>query len=337
MKKAKVTSKTLEDVEALFLKERGDEFIVRGSDVEPVKRIPTGLYSIDKALGGGIPRGRMTELYGSESSSKTLLALATIAQAQKQGGVCVFIDLEKSFDAEWATKNGVDLQALRIVQPRTGEDAWDVVEKYMATSDVDVIVLDSVASAVPRAELEGDIGQANIGLQARLNAQAMRIITSYFGIGSTKNNRTALMVINQTRANVSTTPFAGSPTTTTGGKSIPFYASLRLELRRMGYVKTGDIAVGAMFRMRAIKAKVTGIKPYATVMFEVDFDTGLDQCKDILNYAILKGWAKKAGSWYTISEEFTEEEIKRQGESAIKEAIIEHGLLDKWRSMLMES
>lgn len=331
MAKQKQTTKTIEDVDELFRKDRGEGYVVRGSDIKSVGRIPVGHLSIDKALGGGIPRGRITEFYGKESSSKTLLTLSIIASAQKDGGKCVFIDTEKSFDPVWARLNGVDLESLRIVQPRNGEEAWEVTERYLATGEVDVIVFDSIASAVPNAELEGSIGQANIGLAARLNAQAMRTITSYFGDGDKKNNKTALLLINQERANVSTTPFAGAPSTTTGGRAIPYYASLRIELRKMGPVKVGEVVSGISYRLRVIKAKVTGIKPYSTALFDVDFDYGLDSAKDILNHAIMNKWIDKAGSWYTVKE--TEE--RRQGEAAMKEYLRESGLLDKWSKLLL--
>jgi recombination protein RecA len=328
---------SLEELEASLREEFGEDFITTADKVEDVARIPTGLVGMDRTLGGGIPRGRITEIYGPSSSSKTTLCLGIIAQAQKLGGNCVFIDAEKTFDKGWAELNGVDLKTLKLIEPTHGDQAWNVIESFIATNEVDVLVLDSIANCIPRAELDGNIGDANIGLHARLNSQAMRTVTSYFGAGENKNHRTALILINQERKAVSTGPasYGGPQNTTTGGTAIPYYATLRLELRRMSWVTRGgeDNVVGAQMRMRPIKAKITGVKPRASCLFEIDFDRGLDTAKDVLIGGIAMGFIKKKGAWFEI--EGVEKPL--QGEAAVKDYLRDSGLLNDFRERLLNA
>lgn len=332
MAKKKQDNPTIEDIDKMLSEEHGSDLFSFGSDKEPAGRIPTGIMSVDKMLGGGIPRGRITEIFGKESSSKTLLLLCTIAQAQKEGGKCVFVDLEKSFDPIWAKKHGVNLETLRIIEPRDGDQAWEIIESYLSTGDVDVLGVDSVAQIVPRAELEGEMSQANIGLAARLNSKAMRKITSLLGA---RNNRTALVLINQTRQNVTTGPAYGNPTVTSGGKAIPFYAVLRLNMARIQKITSGNDVVGATFRIKTEKAKLTGVRPFATCMFDVDFDHGADIAKDVLVYAVAAGLCSKRGAWFSYQKDG--EEIKMQGEIAMKEHMRETGLLDIWKEQLLNT
>lgn len=323
-KKKKGEKLSLEELEKRLLAELGDEVFLRGSDVEDLSPIPTGLMSVDKLLGGGFRRGRFTEIYGAPSSSKTLLVLAAMAEAQKQGGIAVFIDLERTFDKAWAKKNGVDIEALRYILPESGEQAWDLLEQYLASGEVDFIGLDSVAQLVPTAEMEDEMGHANIGLAARMNAKAMRRLTPRLG-------RTAVVLINQLRGNVAPGGY-GPSETTAGGKAIPFYAAIRLRMRRIAYIESAGVKVGGRFNIRVEKCKVTGMKPYSMVEFEVDFDTGLDFAKDILSRAINENIIKKAGAWFSIEGQ----EEKFQGERAIKDYLIESGMLEELKVKFSE-
>lgn len=313
--------KEFDELEKDILKEYGDS-IARGSDIGSPSIIPTGILSVDSVLGGGVPRGRITEIYGPPSTSKTLLLYCMIAQAQKQGGTAVLIDAENTFEAPWAEKNGVDVKNLRVVKPSTGEEAYTILLQYIAAG-VDIVGLDSIANVVPRAELEDKMSQANIGLAARLNAKAMRKI-------STDNKNTAVVLINQIRANVSTSPFVGNPETTSGGKAIPFYASLRLNMRRIGHAKVGEDKTGGIYRLRVEKAKTGGAQVHKVAQFEVDYNDGVDIAKDIMVHAMSKDLITKKGSWYYIGEE------SRQGERAIKAFMLEEGLVEKWRKEILD-
>lgn len=314
---------TLEELEKDLASDLGEDYFYRGKDKEILSPIPTGLPSLDRILGGGFPRGRLSEVFGSPSSSKTLLTLNAIAQAQKSGGKALYIDLEKTFDPRWAKINGVDLDELRVLEPRDGEEAYELLEKYLRTNSMDIIVLDSVAQVVPRAELEGGVADANIGLAARLNAKAMRRLISLIG-------NCALIFINQLRSNVSTGPFAGNPDTTTGGRAIPYYASMRLNVRRVGWESRGEEKIGATYRCRIDKCKVLGARPYSIAQFSVDFERGLDIAKDVLLHAQANEWVVKKGAWYTF-----DEDNKFQGEPAAKEYLISSGLLDKWYKTIL--
>jgi len=310
-----------EQIQKELLEDYGDGVITTGLALDAPGIIPTGVFSVDKVLGGGIPRRRVTEIYGPPGAGKTVLTLSMIASAQKQGGRAVFIDAERTFEKPWAIKNGVDVESLVVVTPATGEDAYDILLRYLQ-AQVDIIVLDSIANVVPSAELEGHIADATIGLAARLNAKAMRKATI-------ENKNTALVLVNQTRQNVQTGPYIANPETTTGGKAIPFYASLRLNLRRIGKVETSGSPTGAVYRVRVEKAKTGGAEVLQVAEFQVDFGSGIDLANDILKHAMAKDIITKAGAWYYHGEE------KRQGEAAIKEYIIQSGLLDAWREEFM--
>jgi len=309
------------DIEKDILAEYGDTIIKRGNQIGSPEVIPTGLLSIDAILGGGVPRGHITEIYGPPSSAKTLLLYRMIAEAQKQGGIAVLIDAERSFEFPWAEVNGVNTEELRIVIPPTGEDAYTILLKYLEAG-VDIIGLDSIANTVPSAELVAKMTDANIGLAARMNAKAMRKLTSL-------QHDAAVILINQTRANVSTMPFVGSPNTTAGGRAIPFYASVRLDLRRIRTIKVAEIPVGAEYRVRVEKAKTGKAKVFRAAQFEVDFDTGADIVKDVLQHGIAKGWATKSGSWFTIGDR------REQGEAKIKAYMLEAGLVDEWKEKII--
>ena len=320
-RKRKTDEQSIEVIEKELLQEYGDEVISSGSRFAAPVVIPTGLISIDAILGGGLPKKRVTEIYGPPQSAKTVLALSTIASAQKQGGKAVFIDAERTFEEPWARLNGVDVDALTVVTPTTGEDAYDILLRYLH-GGADIIVLDSIANVVPSAELESHMADANIGLAARLNAKAMRKIT-------TENKKTAVVLINQTRANVSTMPFMGSPETTSGGKAIPFYATLRLNTRRIGKVEVGGDILGAVYRVRVEKAKTGGAGLFQVGEFQVDFKRGIDIANDTLKHAIAKNMVVKSGAWYAIGDK------KLQGEAAVKEFMIEEGLLEQWRNQIL--
>lgn len=319
----KAATMTLEELEKKLAGDLGEDRFYLGREGKIRTPIPTGHLSLDKALKGGFPRGKLSELFGNPSSGKTLIALNAIAKAQQAGGNALYIDLEKTFDPVWAAKNGVDLGKLRVLEPADGEEAYEILEAYLRTNEMDIIVLDSVAQVVPRAELEGSVSDAHIGRAARLNAQAMRRLISLIG-------DCALIMINQMRSKVSTGPFAGNPDTTTGGRAIPFYASLRIKLTRTGWEKSGETKTGATYKAKVEKAKVMGIHPQASIDFSSDFEEGLDIVKDVLLHAQLAGWVQKKGSWYVF-----DEETKKQGEAAAKEYMQESGLLDQWYHTLL--
>lgn len=312
---------SLEEVDELLRDEGVD--IEYASDDEPVERIPTRVQEFDNITGGGFPRGRITEIFGPESSGKTLITLPAIAECQRMGGTVVFVDTEETFDPPWAAKHGVDLNKLRIARPLTGEQGYDLIEKYVRTGKVDLIVLDSIANMVPAAELMGEVSDQNIGLHARLNAKAMRRLN-----GWVSRSGTALVMINQTRSNVQ--PGSYNPTTTTGGRAIRFYATLRVSTRRIEWVRKGDEITGARFQAEIVKGKLTGVRPNGKATFAVDYEHGLDFAYDLLTFALDHGLVKKSGSWYT-----TADGERYQGEAAIKDAI--RGNLDEWRERVLAS
>lgn len=316
----------LDEIDVLVRKETR---LVYGSQIDSIQRIPTGYSSIDGLLGGGVPRGRMTELYGPESSCKSLVLYAAIGRAQRAGDQALLVDMEGTFDPEWAARNGIDPDTLRIIQPESGDLAYQIIEKYLRSGKVGIIGVDSIAQMVPAAELAGEIGDANIGLAARLNAQAMRKLTGFVS----QNQQTALVFINQTRANVAPGGY-GPSETTTGGRTIPFYMSLRLRLRRIETLTKGDDVLGAKFRMEVRKAKLTGVRYGTKTDFVVDFSHGLDFSHDLLDQALESGLITKGGSWFTYHTE-EGEEVKEQGEPSMKAVI--RGDLEGWRSRILES
>ena len=259
-----------------------------------IEGVGTGSLSLDIALGGrGIPRGRVTELFGPESSGKTTLALHVIASAQKAGGVAAFIDAEHALDPTWAKRLGVDVSGLLISQPDTGEQALDIAEMLIASNSVDVIVVDSVAALTPRAELEGEMGDTHVGLQARLMSQAMRKLT-----GIISKSRTALIFINQIRMKIGV--MFGNPETTPGGNALKFYSSIRLDIRRIGTIKDGDQAVGNRVRARVVKNKVA--PPFRSAEFDIMFDKGINAVGDLLDLGVTHEVIDKQGAWYSYGE-----------------------------------
>ncbi len=256
--------------------------------------IPTGALSLDLALGGrGVPRGRICELFGPESSGKTTLALHIVANAQKLGGVAAFIDAEHGLDPTWARRLGVDLEQLLISQPDTGEQALEICELLVRSNAVDVIVIDSVAALIPKAEIEGEMGDSHMGLQARLMSQAMRKL-----VGAISKSRTCVIFINQIRMKIGV--MFGNPETTPGGNALKFYSSVRIDIRRVSTIKEGEVAVGNRVRARVVKNKVA--PPFKSAEFDIMFDHGISYFGDLLDLGVEQGVVEKQGSWLSCGD-----------------------------------
>ncbi len=260
-----------------------------------VDAISTGSISLDSILGiGGIPRGRVVEIYGPESSGKTTVALHVCAEAQKKGGTAAFIDAEHALDPDYAKRVGVDTNNLLISQPDSGEQALQIVETLVASGEVDVVVVDSVAALTPKAEIAGEIGDTTIGLQARLMSSALRKLASIVS----KSNRTSVIFLNQTRMKIGV--MFGDPTTTPGGMALKFYSSVRLNLRRVAQIKQGDNVIGSRVKAKVVKNKVAA--PFKIAEFDVYYNEGISYTADLLNVGLKNGVVKKSGSWYNYGE-----------------------------------
>jgi recombination protein RecA len=260
-----------------------------------VPAIPTGSISLDWALGvGGLPRGRVIEVFGPESSGKTTLALTVVAQAQKRGGMAAFIDAEHALDPEYAAKLGVDVDNLLVSQPDSGEQALEIAEVLVRSGSLDVVVVDSVAALVPRAELEGEMGDSHVGLQARLMSQALRKLT-----GITSKSHTSLVFINQLREKVGV--MFGSPEVTTGGRALKFYSSQRIDIRRIGSIKDGDEVVGNRTKVKVVKNKLAA--PFRVVEFDIMYNEGISREGDLIDLGIAHGFVKKSGAWLSYGDE----------------------------------
>lgn len=289
----------------------GDRSANMGIDV-----VPTDILSLDLALGVlGMPRGRIIEIYGPESSGKTTLALQVIANAQKTGGLCAFIDAEHAMDPVYASNIGVDIDHLVISQPDSGEQALDIVEKLVATSTLDVIVVDSVAALVPKSELEGDMGDSHMGVQARLMSQALRKLT-----GTVAKSKTILIFINQLRDKIGV--MFGNPETTTGGKALKFYSSVRIDIRRIESIKNGTEAIGNRVKAKVVKNKVA--PPFKEAVFEIMFGKGVSKEGDLLEIATQYNVVNKSGAWFSY-----EGERIGQGRENAKDWIITNNKFDE--------
>ncbi len=266
-----------------------------GSDkLHVIEGIPTGSLSLDLALGGaGIPRGRILEIFGPESSGKTTLALHIVAEAQKEGGIVAFVDAEHALDPSWAKKLGVELESLLVSQPSSGEEAMQITEMLIKSNAVDVIVIDSVAALVPRAELEGEIGDSHVGLQARLMSQSMRKLT-----GAIAKSKTSVIFINQIREKIGV--MFGSPETTPGGRALKFYSSCRIDVRRIGQLKDGEDIVGQRVRAKVVKNKVA--PPFKIAEFDMMHDRGISYEGDILDLGVTHKIITRSGSWFRYGE-----------------------------------
>jgi recombination protein RecA len=287
--KGKALEAALQQIERQF----GKGSIMRlGEETRvPVEVIPTGSIALDVALGiGGLPRGRIVEIYGPESSGKTTVALHAVANAQKAGGIAAFIDAEHALDPDYAQKLGVDTDALLVSQPDTGEQALEIMDMLIRSGAVDIVVVDSVAALVPKAEIEGEMGDSHVGLQARLMSQALRKIT-----GAVSNTKTTAVFINQLREKVGV--MFGSPETTTGGKALKFYASVRLDIRRIETLKDGTEAVGNRTRIKVVKNKMS--PPFKTAEFDILYGVGISREGSLIDLGVEQGIVRKAGAWYT--------------------------------------
>ena len=310
MDKQKALDAALSQIERAF----GKGSIMKLGDSDKIVQtevVPTGSLALDIALGiGGLPRGRVVEIYGPESSGKTTLALHAVAEAQKCGGACAFVDAEHALDPVYAGKLGVNTDELLISQPDTGEQALEIADTLVRSGAIDVLVVDSVAALVPRAELEGEMGDTHVGLQARLMSQALRKLT-----GSISKSRCTIIFINQIRMKIGV--MYGSPETTTGGNALKFYASVRLDIRRIGAIKDRDEIVGNHTRVKVVKNKMA--PPFKTVEFDIMYGAGISKTGELLDLGAASGTIEKSGSWYSYGDQRI-----GQGRENAKQFLLDH-------------
>ncbi|MCB9206875.1 MAG: recombinase RecA [Ignavibacteriales bacterium] len=289
--------KILEDTMYSIEKTYGKGAIMKLGDgvINKIESISTGSVSLDYALGiGGVPRGRIIEIYGPESSGKTTICLHTIAEAQKNGGIAAFIDAEHALDSNYARRLGVDVNNLLLSQPDFGEQALEIVDTLVRSNALDIIVIDSVAALVPRSEIEGEMGDAQMGVQARLMSQALRKIT-----GAVNRSKTSVIFTNQLRSKIGV--MFGSPETTTGGNALKFYASLRMDIRRIAAIKNGEEVVGNRTKVKVVKSKVA--PPFKQVEFDILYNEGISKSGELIDLGVEHGIIKKGGAWFTFGED----------------------------------
>ncbi len=330
-KSKETTSKTLKDTIADIDNHFGKGTVMRMGDREnlDIPSISTGSLGLDIALGiGGIPKGRVTEIYGPESSGKTTLTLQIIAQCQKEGGTCAFIDAEHALDPQYAEKLGVNVDELLLSQPDTGEQALEVADMLVKSKSVDLVIIDSVAALVPRAEIEGEMGDHHVGLQARLMSQALRKIT-----GNIQRSGATVVFINQIRMKIGV--MFGSPETTTGGNALKFYSSVRLDIRRIGSVKEGDEVTGNETRVKVVKNKVS--PPFKQAEFQIMYGLGINQEGEILDFGNKLGLVEKSGAFYKLDGESIGQGKSKASQFLKENAKVKNKLVKEIRSSYITS